>query len=52
METKKSWKTNIVGAVLVVAGVTSVFLNKASWTEATAIIIAGVGFMLAKDNNK
>lgn len=52
METKKSWKTNIVGAVLVVAGVASVFLNKSSWTEAIIVITTGVGFLLAKDNNK
>ena len=50
METKKSWKTNIVGAVLVVAGVASVFFNKASWNEAVIVITTGLGFLLTKDN--
>lgn len=46
----KSWKTNLVGAALIIAGIV-VFLQTKDWAQAGLAITVGIGFFLAKDNN-
>ena len=51
-ELKENWKSTFVGVVIVVAGITSVFLGKSNWTEASIVIATGVGFILSADAKK
>jgi len=46
----KNIKTNIVGAVLIAAGLYTGIKN-GDWTQAGVIITMGCGFFLAKDYN-
>jgi hypothetical protein len=51
-ELKENWKSTFVGAVIVVSGIVSVFLGKSNWTEASIVIVIGVGFILSADAKK
>jgi hypothetical protein len=48
----KSWKTSLFGWVLLIGAVVSVFLGKASWTDAGVAIATGLGLIAAKDESK
>lgn len=48
---KKNWKTTTLGIVIIIAGV-YVFLDTKDFTQAGIAIVAGVGLLNAKDNNK
>lgn len=49
---ERSWKTTILGVVLMVAGVVTVFLGKASWPEAMFAVLAGGALVFSKDSDK
>jgi hypothetical protein len=51
-ELKENWKSTFVGVVIVVSGIASVFLGKSNWTEASIVIVIGVGFILSADAKK
>ncbi len=46
----KNWKTNLVGIIIIVAGIV-VFIRTNDYTQAALAIAAGTGFFFAKDNN-
>ena len=48
----KSWKTSLVGIIMLAGAVASVMLGKTNWIDAGAVITAGAGFILAKDSGK
>ncbi len=45
-----SWKTTIIGVIILIGSMALVFLDKASLTEASGFIIAGFGLFFANDN--
>lgn len=49
---KRSWITTIIGIVIILGSVASVFLGKADWTAAVLGITAGSGFIFTKDHDK
>lgn len=48
----KHYITTIIGLIIIVASIVSVFYNNTSWTEASVGITLGFGFMFSKDNWK
>ena len=44
-------KTTLIGIVVIITGIIDMFLNKAITAEGSAIILAGVGLILAKDES-
>lgn len=46
----KNWKTTLVGLVLIGAGI-YVFIQTKDYTQSGLAIAAGIGLILAKDNN-
>ena len=49
---ERSWKTTLLGIALVVAGIVTVFLGKASWPEAMFAVLAGAALVFSKDSDK
>ncbi len=49
---ERSWKTSLLGIALVVAGIVTVFLGKASWPEAMFAVLAGAALVFSKDADK
>lgn len=47
----RNWKTNIVGAILIIAGLYTGIFGKTTWTESAIIITMGTGFFFSKDFN-
>lgn len=47
----KNWKTSLVGIVILLGAMATVFLGKATLTEAGAFIVMGVGFFFLKDRH-
>ena len=45
----KSWKTSLFGWGLCLGAAVSVFMGKASWTDAGVAIATGLGLIAAKD---
>ena len=45
----KSWKTTIIGLLITGASVVSVFMNKASWTEASVPLTIGIALIFSPD---
>lgn len=45
----KNWKTTLTGALVVIAGVALIYVGKT--VEGTALLVAGLGLLSAKDNN-
>lgn len=45
----KSWKTTLIGWLLMIAGVSSVFLKITTWLDAMPLLVIGVGFIFAED---
>jgi multisubunit Na+/H+ antiporter MnhG subunit len=50
--TVKSYKTTTLGLILLIAGIASVFYEKANWIESTSIILIGVGLIISPDTIK
>ena len=46
---RKSKATTVLGVVLIVAGIASVFTEQASWTEASIVIGAGIWLLFEED---
>ena len=49
---ERSWKTTLLGLALIVAGIVTVFLGKASWPEAMFAVLAGGALVFSKDSDK
>lgn len=47
----KNWKSSVIGLLILVGSLTTVFLDKASLTEAGAFIVMGIGFFFLKDKS-
>ena len=47
-----SWKTSLIGWVMVGGAIASVLMGKTNWVDASIVITAGVGFIASKDSNK
>ena len=47
----RSWKTNLIGLLLIIAGVYTGVTSKTTWTESSVIITMGVGFFFTKDHD-
>ena len=45
----KGWKTSVIGAVIIIAALVSVFTKDASWTDAIVGISVGIGLLFAPD---
>ncbi len=48
----KSWKTTLIGWILVCSGIFSVLYKTTNWVDASPLIIIGVGFILAEDSKR
>lgn len=48
----KSWKTSILGLILVAAAVSSVLMGKTNWADAIVAMTAGFAFVFSKDSDK
>lgn len=48
----KSWKTSLFGWCLMIGAAVSVFMGKASWSDAGVAIATGLGLLAAKDGDK
>lgn len=46
---KKSWKTTLIGWILLLSGLASVLLKMTNWIDTTPLLIIGIGFILAED---
>lgn len=47
-----SWKTTLIGWILVCSGVFSVLYKTTNWVDASPLIIIGIGFILAEDSKR
>ena len=47
-----NWKTSLFGWGIMIGAAVSVFLGKASWTDAGVAIATGLGLIAAKDGDK
>lgn len=45
----KGWKTTSVGIVVIIAAVSSVFINQIGWADASIGVTIGVGLLFAPD---
>jgi hypothetical protein len=46
----KGWRTSIIGAVMIIAAIASVFVKEATWVDATVAISIGIGLLFAPDD--
>jgi len=49
---ERSWKTSLLGIVLMISGIVTVYLGKASWPEAMFAVLAGAALVFTKDADK
>ena len=49
---KKSWKTSLLGLILVGAAIASVLMGKTNWVDAIVAMTAGFAFVFTKDSDK
>lgn len=49
--TVKSWKTTLVGFILIAIGAYEVYFKKEITTLSSGLILAGVGLLVSKDHN-
>ena len=49
---QKSWKTSLLGLILVAAAVASVLMGKTNWGDAIVALTAGFAFVFSKDSDK
>lgn len=45
----ESWRTSIVGLVLITASVVSVFSSGTTWADSAVPLTLGLGFLFSKD---
>lgn len=48
----RSYKTTLLGLILLISGIASVFYEKATWIETTTIILVGIGLIISPDSIK
>jgi membrane-bound ClpP family serine protease len=48
----RSWKTTLIGWILLLSGLSSVLLKMTNWIDATPLLIIGLGFILAEDSKR
>lgn len=46
----QGWRTSLIGLVMIGSGIATVFMGKATWTEAIIAITMGVGFLFSPDS--
>ena len=46
----KSWRTSLIGWVMIGAAIASVLMGKTNWVDSSIIITAGVGFIATQDS--
>lgn len=46
----KSWKTTLVGVVLIISAIASVLLKITNWVDAIPLIVIALGFVFAEDS--
>jgi len=46
----KGWRTSLIGAVLIIAAIVSVFAKGVTWVDATVAISVGIGLLFAPDD--
>ncbi|CAB5218488.1 hypothetical protein UFOVP213_22 [uncultured Caudovirales phage] len=49
MKNLKAWKTTLLGLLLIIGAIATVFLGKADWTGALVGISTGIGLLFAPD---
>ena len=49
---QKSWKTSLLGLILVGAAIASVLMGKTNWVDAIIAMTAGFAFVFSKDADK
>lgn len=49
---KKSWKTSLLGLIIVGAAIASVLMGKTNWVDAIVAMTAGFAFVFSKDSDK
>jgi len=45
----ESWKTSIIGVVIIIASIVSIFVKAATWSDVIPVIVIGVGLLFAPD---
>lgn len=45
----KGWKTSLIGLVLIISAVVSVFTVGTTWSDSIVPITLGLGFLMSKD---
>lgn len=46
----KGWKTSLIGSVIIIAALLSVFIKDATWVDAAVAISIGIGLLFAPDD--
>ena len=46
----KGWRTSLIGTVIIIAALVSVFVKDVSWVDAAVAISLGVGLLFAPDD--
>lgn len=49
---QKSWKTSLLGLILVGSAIASVLMGKTNWVDAIVAMTAGFAFVFSKDADK
>ena len=49
---QKSWKTSLLGLILIGAAIASVLMGKTNWVDAIVAMTAGFAFVFSKDADK
>jgi hypothetical protein len=50
MKNVMDWKTTLIGLVIILGGLASVFMGKSDWTGAVIVITLGVGLVFSPDS--
>lgn len=45
-----NWKTTLIGLVIILGGLASVFMGKSDWTGAVIVITLGIGLVFSPDS--
>lgn len=46
----QSWKTTLIGFIILIASASSMYYKNASWEEASTGIMLGLGFLICPDD--
>lgn len=47
---KSSWKTTLIGLLLILSAITTVFLKITTWIDSMPLLVIGIGFLFAEDS--